>query len=131
MPNMLNIQAFINNMREQAKSERAATQLTLGELINVLNNMPADTPVANLRKPGSYRGYYEDLYFERHEGTRPASELLADCKAIMGQMFTGYKGGEFMMGAVTPLWVASYGTTGQKLIAVYAGGELNTAEDTY
>lgn len=129
---MLNLQDIINDMMEQAKRERAATQLTLGELINVLNNMPADTPVANLCKPGSYRGYYEDLYFERHEGTRPASELLAECKAAMGQMFIGYKGGEFMMGAVTPLWVAQrYGATGQKLIAVYAGGELNTAEDTY
>lgn len=129
---MLNLQDIINDMMEQAKRERAATQLTLGELINVLNNMPADTPVANLCKPGSYRGYYEDLYFERHEGTRPASELLAECKAAMGQMFIGYKGGEFMMGAVTPLWVAQrYGATGQKLIAVYAGGELNTAEDNY
>ena len=90
--------------------------------------MPADAQVANLRDPGSFRGFYSDLYFERHDGTRPAAELLAECKAAMGRVFTGYKGGDFVMGALTPLWVASYGCGGPKLMAVHAGGELETAE---
>jgi hypothetical protein len=108
---------------------RAATQLTLGALIATLEKMPADAQVANLRDADSYRGYYSDLYFESHDGTRPAAELLAECKAAMGQVFTGYKGGDFVMGALTPLWVASYGSCGQKLMAVHAGGEMETAED--
>ena len=125
----MNIQALIDGMNAHSQRERAATQLTLGELIAALEKMPPDTQVANLRDPDSYRGYYSDLYFERHDGTRPAAELLAECKAAMGQVFTGYKGGDYVMGALTPLWVASYGCCGQKLMAVHAGGELETAED--
>jgi len=125
----MNLQALMNGMSAQWQRERAATQLTLGALIATLEQMPADAQVANLRDPGSYRGYYEDLYFERHDGTRPAAELLAECKAAMGQVFTGYKGGDFVMGALTPLWVATYGCCGPKLMAVHAGGEVETAED--
>jgi hypothetical protein len=33
------------------------------------------------------------------------------------------------MGARTPLWIASYGRCGQKLMAVHAGGKIETAED--
>ena len=36
----------------------------------------------------------------------------------MGQVFEGYKGGDFMMGALTPLWVAAYGNCGNKLLAI-------------
>jgi len=125
----MNLQALMNGMSAQWQRERAATQLTLGALIATLEQMPADAQVANLRDPGSYRGYYEDLYFERHDGTRPAAELLAECKAAMGQVFTGYKGGDFVMGALTPLWVATYGCCGPKLMAAHAGGEVETAED--
>jgi hypothetical protein len=126
---MLNMQALIDGMNAHSQRERAATQLTLGALIAALEAMPADAQVANLRDPDSYRGYYSDLYFERHDGTRPAAELLAECKAAMGQVFTGYKGGDYVMGALTPLCVASYGSCGPKLMAVHAGGELETAED--
>ena len=124
---MLNMKALIDGMNAHSQRERAATQLTLGALIAALEKMPADAQVANLRDPDSYRGYYDDLYFERHDGTRPAAELLVECNAAMGQVFTGYKGGDFVMGALTPLWVASYGTTGDKLMALHAGGELETA----
>ena len=126
---MLNMQALVDGMSAQWQRERAATQLTLGALIAALEQMPADAQVANLRDPDSYRGYYSDLYFERHDGARSAAELLAECKAAMGQVFTGYKGGDYVMGALTPLWVASHGRCGPKLMAVHAGGELETAED--
>lgn len=125
----MNLQALIDGMSAQWQRERAETQLTLGELIAALENMPDDAQVANLCNPDSYRGYYSDLYFERHDGTRPAAELLAECKAAMGKVFTGYKGGEYVMGALTPLWVASYGRCGLKLMAVHAGGELETEDD--
>ena len=125
----MNLQELINGMSAQWQRERSETQLTLGKLIAVLEGMPMHTQVANLRNPNSYRGYYSDLYFERQEGERPASDLLTDCKAAMGQEFTGYKGGEYVMGARTPLWIATYGCCGQKLMAVHAGGEIETAED--
>lgn len=127
---MLNMQALIDGMNAYSQRERAATQLTLGELIEALEKMPADAKVANLRDPDSYRGYYSDLYFERHDGTRPAAELLAECKAAMGQVFTGYKGGDYVMGALTPLWISTSGhSSGTKIMEVKAGGEVETAQD--
>jgi hypothetical protein len=69
------------------------------------------------------------LAFERGEGTRKAVDLLAECKAAMGQVFCGYKGGDYVMGVLTPVWVASYGCCGSKLMALHVGGEMETAED--
>lgn len=43
--------------------------------------MRIDAEVANLNSAHSYRGYYSDLAFEQGEGTRPAADLLAECKA--------------------------------------------------
>lgn len=127
---MLNMQALVDGMSAQWQRERAATQLTLGALIAALEAMPADAQVANLRNPDSYRGYYSDLYFERADGTRPAAELLAECTAAMGQVFTGYKGGDYVMGALTPLWISTYGhSSGTKIMAVKAGGEVETSQD--
>lgn len=128
---MIDMQALVDGMSAKWQRERADTQLTLSKLIAALEAMPADAQVANLRDMASYRGYYSDLYFERHDGTRPAAELLAECKAAMGQVFTGYKGGDYVMGALTPLWISHYGTaSGTKLMAVHAGGDIETEQDS-
>jgi len=123
------MQAMMDGMSAQWQKERAESQMTLGDLIAKLETLPADTQVANLRDPDSYRGYYSDLYFECAEGTRPASELLAECKGAMGKVFTGYKGGDYMMGAVTPLWIATYGSCGIKLMELNDDGTILTMED--
>ena len=128
MLNINNLQALMDGLSAQGQRERAAQQMTLGKPISWLESLSPDTQVANLCNPDSYRGYYSDLYFERQAGTRPASELLADCKAAMGQVFEGYKGGDYVMGALTPLWIATYGCTGRKLMAM-AGSDVETAED--
>ena len=125
----MNLQAMVDGMSAQWQRERAETQMTLGKMVETLEAMPADKPVANLRDLDSYRGYYSDLYFELHDGVRPAAELLADCKGAMGKVFTGYKGGDFVMGALTPLWIASYGSWGVKIMALDADGVVVTAED--
>lgn len=127
---MLDIQALIDGMSAQHQRERAETQMTLGKLIAALEAMPSDAEVANLNSAHSYRGYYSDLAFERDAGTRPAAELLAECKAAMGQVFEGYKGGDYVMGALTPLWISTYGhSSGTKIMAVLAGGEVETSQD--
>lgn len=124
------MQALVDGLGARWQRERAETQLTLGKLIAALEAMPADGTVANLHSPDSYRGYYSDLYFEQGEGTRPAADLLVECKAAMGQVFTGYKGGDYVMGALTPLWISTYGhSSGTKIMAVHAGGEVETAQD--
>jgi len=126
---MINLQALVDGMSAQFQRERSETQMTLGKLIAVLEAMPADTSVAGLHSPHSYRGYYRDLAFEV-EGTTKARLLLAECRAAMGQVFGGYKGGDFMMGSLTPVWIANYGDCGDKLIALNPDGSIETAEDT-
>lgn len=39
--------------------------------------------------------------------------------------------GKTTMGERTPVWVAEYGSTGDKLMALRAGGEVETAPDEY
>lgn len=125
----MDLQALVDGMSRQWQKKRAASQMTLGSLIARLESIPPDAPVVNLKGPHSYRGYYDDLAFHQEEGTRPASELLADCKAAMGQVFQGYKGGDFVMGALTPVWVADYGQCGEKLIEIRVGGKFTTKQD--
>jgi hypothetical protein len=124
------LKALIDAFSAQWRHQRADSQMTLGELISVLAAMPADSQVTCLRSAHSYRGYYEDLAFELDPGnTRPASDLLAECMAAMGNAFQGYKGGDFVMGKTTPLWVACYGSCGEKLIALNSDGSIETASD--
>lgn len=125
----MGLQAMLDGMFAQLQRERAETQMTLGKLIDALEEMPEGSEVANLNSAHSYRGYYSDLAFEQGEGTRPAADLLAECKSAMGKVFCGYKGGDFVMGALTPVWVAYYGSCGPKLMALHVGGEVETSED--
>ena len=99
----MDISVLIDGLNAQWQRERAETQMTLGKLIADLEAMPKGACVANLKSAHSYRGYYSDLAFEKGEGQRPAAELLAECKAAMGKVFEGYKGGNYVMGALTPV----------------------------
>lgn len=120
------IQAMVDGMNAAWQKERSASQMTLGGLIAALEAMEPGVEVANLNAAHSYRGYYCDLAFERGPGTRPAGALLAEARAAMGEVFEGYKGGEYVMGATTPVWVAEYGCCGSKLIAIHAGVDALT-----
>ena len=126
------IQALIDGMSAQWQRERAETQLTLGALIEALQAMSPASKVANLHSLRSYRGYYSDLAFEHSTGERLAIDLWADCKNAMGQVFHGYKGGEYVMGAKTPLWISEYGeSSGMKLKAVHADGSIETEQEKW
>jgi hypothetical protein len=123
------LQAAVDGMSAQWQKERAASQMTLGAMIDTLAALPKDAQVANLSSAHSYRGYYCDLAFEHGEGTRNAADLLADCRAAMGEVFTGYKGGDFLMGRTTPVWVANYGCGGVKLMAIGENGAMEVSAD--
>lgn len=127
----MNMQALVDGLSEQWKRERAETQMTLGKLIAALEALPKETQVANLCSAHSYRGYYSDLAFERKTDTREAGELLTECRNAMGRVFEGYKGGDFVMGERTPVWVAAYGCCGDKLMALHTDGTINTAPDEF
>lgn len=126
------MQAMIDGMNAAAKRERAATQMTLGGLIAALESRPASSPVAGIEDPHSYRGYYEDLAFELvPEKTSTAAEVAAICQSAMGRVFEGYKGGDFMMGESTPVWIANYGCCGVKIVSLREDGTFETMEDEY
>ena len=123
------LQALIDGMSAQWQKDLSESQMTLGKMIAALSTLPPDAEVPNLCKAHSYRGYYDDLAFEHHDGMRPAKDLLAECKAAMGEVFEGYKGGDFVMGALTPVWVAEYGSTGDKLLEITADGIRTGSDD--
>jgi|SRR6478735_4333911 len=127
----MNLQAMMDGLNAQWQKERSNTQMTLGQLIDFLEGLDPEAQVVNLVHPHSYRGYYSDLAFEHAEGTRAAGDLLSACRLCMGEVFEGYKGGDFVMGKLTPLWVASYGCCGLKLMRLGINGDMETAEDEY
>ena len=130
MDSSIYFQHLFRTLSNKWQRERSETQLTLGELISSLEAMPADALVADLRNPHSYRGYYSDLAFEFDpDNTRTPHELLVECRAAMGATFEGYKGGDFLMGKTTPLWVASYGNCGERLISLQPDGSIETAPE--
>lgn len=110
------IQAIINGWSAAYQKERAASQMTLGKLIERLAALPPETRVKGLGSEHSYRGYYSDLAFEPTDTEIPASALLAQCRAAMGREYEGYKGGDYLMGESTPLWSAPYGSCGDRLM---------------
>ena len=125
------MQALCDAMTAEWKRERAATQMTLGTLIASLEKLPPDSLVRGLGHAHSYRGYYSDLAFEPQAVSITAAALLEQCRAAMGRVFEGYKGGDYVMGETTPVWIAHYGTTcdAKKLIALNADGSFETRDD--
>lgn len=116
------MQDLIDGWSARMQRERAGSQMTLGGMIARLEGIDAAARVP-LSRPHSYRGYYSDLAFELSD-PRPVAELLAECRAAMGAVFEGYKGGDYAMSALTPVWVADYGRCGDRLIAIADSGEI-------
>ena len=106
-----NLQAVFNGVCADDQRERVASQMTLGELIEKLKTLPNKLIIMGLGDLDSYRGYYCDLAFELVTDEKSVETLLDECKAAMGKVFRGYKGGDYMMGESTPLWVASFDTS--------------------
>lgn len=114
----MSIQDLFDLLSSDMQKARAESQMTLGDMIAVLDAIPKETQVPALSNPHSYRGFYEDLAFQssRDGATISASSLLDVCKSCIGRKFMGYKGGEYVMSEDTPLWVAEYGRGGDKLV---------------
>lgn len=125
----MNVQAMFDAMSQQWQKERAGSQMTLGAMIDRLAAMPADTMIDGMESPHSYRGYYSDISFEKRTEKISAGDLLNLCRSQMGEVLTGYKGGDYQMGRNTPVWVAPYGCTGPRLMAIHDNGSIETAEE--
>jgi len=125
---MNHLQALFDGISAEAQRERASSQMTLGKLIERIESLP-DHTMLEMSCPHSYRGYYQDLAFERPNHPLSKREVLALCKGAMGEVFHGYKGGEYQMGRNTPVWIAAHGCCGMKLVGIKGDGTLQLRDD--
>lgn len=83
----------------------------------------------------SWRGSYNELaltfdfegyeHFSKEKLTpMTLTDFLKMIKETIGKEFTGWKGGEFVMGKTTPVWVANDGNSGNT-------GVIDVLEDDY
>jgi hypothetical protein len=114
---MMDIQALVDSMGASDRRTRANYHLTLGGLLARLREFKPEAVIAfdfngeSPSKADSYRGYYADLAISSSAKPTRADEFLAQMEAALDTTYTGYKGGDFVMDAVTPLWYGTYGTT--------------------
>lgn len=95
--------------------------MVLKELIEFLESQPADKVVPiGFSRPHSYRGYYECLAFQPKENVT-CGEMLEDAKSALGKTFEGYKGGEYVMGEYTDVYIAEHGNTGEQIGPILMG----------
>jgi 2-keto-4-pentenoate hydratase len=58
----------------------------------------------------SYRGYYDHMAITfTGESAAEVRQLVAKLKAADGEVFSGYKGGDYRMNRSSPVWVANHG----------------------
>lgn len=117
----MDLQTMLNNAMTARRAEimKTSPQLTLGELILKLEGIEnKDLPVVFDIKPyrpvniDSWRGSYDELalkYAGNESEAFTVTELLGLLKSVIGRTLTGYKGGDYLMGKTTPVWVANYG----------------------
>jgi len=139
----MDFQKMVDNSIEAKRAEEMKTseQLTLGELILKLEAIDPqwenhekemrDKVVAfefEYLKPtglSSWRGSYRELAIEFDGGKEySVKEFIKELKGAVGKTYQGYKGGDFLMGKATPLWVANDGNSGETAV-------VDIRDDTY
>ncbi len=107
---------------ERAKQMKTSRQLMLIELILKLEAVENkelyvvfDGEKYHPVDVESWRGSYCELALsydsEFVDDKHNVYEFIAMLKEAMGSTLVGYKGGEYLMGKTTPVWVANYGNT--------------------
>jgi hypothetical protein len=77
-----------------------------------------------IRRPHSYRGYYERVAFEPvypmpddpHKDERRAGAMWLVARDALGQTFLGWKGGSYRMHAGSLVHLAEEGRTGPQVV---------------
>ena len=128
---MKDIQSYMDGFSAGLLAGRKKSGMTLGRLIETLESMPADAHVERIGNPHSYRGYYSDLAFEREPWAPPmtAAEAVTLCRRCLGQTYEGYKGGEYVMDADSPVWLASWGCCGLRIVGIDGGKIISKEEE--
>jgi len=125
----MGIEEILESMMSGMRQMRVEYHLTSGEAIEQLRKLQPTHRVTfdydEDVSPGdvdSYRGYYEDLAVEPTESPVQVSTFLSVLEAALGETFTGYKGGDFVMDKDTPLWVAKWGDVGRAVTGLHLEG---------
>jgi hypothetical protein len=116
----MDLQSIITNQLkvDRAETMKTSQQLTVGELILLLEQVNDKARKVSFDFGyfypiglDSWRGSYCELAFEySNEGDAPTVEqVLNQLRSAIGKTYEGYKGGDFVMGKTTPLWVANCG----------------------
>jgi hypothetical protein len=104
-------------------------RLNLGQLIDLLKKCPPKNYVrfdfggispTHCDSYRGYCGYYRDLAIEFGEDASATVQgLLTTLNSAVGQVFTGWKGGDFRMDRNSRVWVANPGrTTGTVIVGI-------------
>ena len=139
----MNIDSVLAAVREGVDATLRGTMMTLGEFIAELEALDQDLEISFLYPEGtaerlddewhqytgvfglgdlrSYRGYYQYLAFGPSKVIGTVGEALEKAKSAIGEVFEGYKGGDYEMTAETLLWCSYYGESSElKVISVVA-----------
>ncbi len=126
----MDVQTYIDNLMKNERIKRSQTQMTIKSLVDKLKTYKDDQLIQRIDDPHSYRGYYSDLSLEDKGGTMQVHELIRCLVLCLNETFEGYKGGDFIMGEDTPLWIADYSTTGVKIVGIKEGEVLTFVTET-
>ena len=88
--------------------------MTLSEVITVLEKSTISRVPKGFGRPCSYRGSYSSVAFEPTEDTT-TEDMLMWCREALGSTFNGHKGGKYLMGPDTDVYIAFSGETGFEL----------------
>ena len=120
----MDMQNIVDALNHASRVERSKYHLTLGELTTALyrEGTGPSLPVKIIGDavenkqghlyPGmasSYRGYFSDLAFAPRVTPITVGEFQKVCDKALCRTFEGYKGGDYVMDAGTPLWISDYG----------------------
>lgn len=142
----MDFQKMIDNVVKAQRAEEMKTseQLTLGELIAKLepivekqkDKKKEDEAIVSFDFEyafptgfSSWRGSYAEIaiefdfvgygfgdYTPKDKKEPTVSEFLSLAKSVLGKTYTGWKGGDFVMGKTTPVWVANPGNSGETAV---------------
>ena len=89
--------------------------MTLGDLIDWLEKQDQELIVKDgFGSPHSDRGSYDELAFAP-ESEAKISDMLKHARSADGRTFTGWKGGEYRMSRLTPVYIGEYGSCGEEI----------------
>lgn len=127
----MDLQTLVSNAVKAQRQEelKNSPQLMLGEIVLKLESvknkeLPLYIDLMDKRPKGinSWRGRYDELAiqtedFGQYKGKENPTvlEWIEVLKDVIGKEFYGYKGGDFLMGKNTPVWLAEYGNSSFKI----------------